>query len=57
MKRQENSDDLPANTSILGSGCRDRNLNHNVLAADQWWQPTLEDETEAWYDPPIEPAS
>ena len=36
--------------NILGAGRKDPNINIHVLAADQWWQPLPDDETEPWYE-------
>lgn len=30
--------------SILGAGRRDPNINHEVLARDDWWKPVTDEE-------------
>lgn len=36
--------------SILGAGRDDPNINHNVIADDQWWRPMRDDESKSWYE-------
>jgi prevent-host-death family protein len=36
--------------SILGAGRHDPNINHDVIAGDDWWQPMPDDETKPWYE-------
>jgi prevent-host-death family protein len=36
--------------SILGAGRQDPNINHEVVAGDDWWQPLPDDETKSWYE-------
>jgi prevent-host-death family protein len=37
-------------TSILGAGKHDPNINHDVVARDDWWKPLRDDETREWYE-------
>jgi len=34
--------------NILGMGVSDPNMNHDVVAADQWWRHA--EETDVWYE-------
>lgn len=36
--------------SILGAGRHDPNINHDVIADDEWWRPMGDDESKAWYE-------
>ena len=35
---------------VLGSGKDDSNINREVLAKDDWWQPMTEDEVDAFLE-------
>lgn len=36
--------------SILGAGVNDQNINHAVIAKDEWWQPLSGAEAAGWYE-------
>ena len=36
--------------SILGAGRNDPNINHEVVAADEWWKPMEDEEAKPWYE-------
>jgi prevent-host-death family protein len=36
--------------SLLGAGRHDPNINRDVLANDDWWQPMSDDEADRWYE-------
>jgi prevent-host-death family protein len=36
--------------SILGAGRQDPNINHEVVAADEWWKPMTDEEANSWYE-------
>jgi prevent-host-death family protein len=40
---------IPRKKSILGAGKQDPNINHEVVARDEWWRPMPGDETRDWY--------
>jgi hypothetical protein len=41
---------LAKRSTILGAGKVDPNINHNVIARDEWWRPIWDDETRSWYE-------
>jgi prevent-host-death family protein len=36
---------IAVKTSILGAGKQDPNINHDVVARNDWWKPVGDDET------------
>ena len=37
-------------SKILGAGKHDPNINHDVIARDEWWKSIPDDEVRSWYE-------
>lgn len=42
--------EVQATASILGAGISDPNINHEVVARDEWWQSMPDSEAGPWYE-------